>query len=141
MIYVLDTDEIGLVEQRHPLTMQRLNSVLAVEGNEVVTTIVTVGERVDGWLSVCRNSKDGKGRVYAYANLQQAIWMLLSKKWLPFDDRAALIFDQLIHLKKLIGAGDLGIAAITLSVNGNFANFQRVPNLVFEDWMAKGLTT
>jgi tRNA(fMet)-specific endonuclease VapC len=58
---------------------------------------------------------------------------------LPFDDVAAQIFDQLNTQKIRIGTNDLAIAAITLSVTGilvtrNVVDFQRVPNLVLEDW-------
>jgi len=58
---------------------------------------------------------------------------------LPFDDTAATIFDQLRAQKIRIGANDLAIAAIALSVSGvlvtrNIVDFQRVPNLQIKDW-------
>ncbi len=139
MIFVLDTSVIGFAEQRFPTTMRRLNEALAVEENDVVTTIVTVEERLNGWLPVCRRAKDGRQRAEAYASLQKAIELLLSRKWLPFDDKAANIFDQLRAQKIRIGTNDLAIAAITLSVNGilitrNTIDFERVPNLTIEDW-------
>lgn len=139
MIYILDTCSFGYVEQGHPTTMRRLQAALSVKGNQVVTTIVTVGERIDGRLIVCRKAQDGRSRGKAYALLRAAIDFLLSRDWLPFSEAAAAYFDQHIRLKKLIGANDLSIAAIVLSVNGtvvteNFADFARVPQLKFEDW-------
>jgi tRNA(fMet)-specific endonuclease VapC len=58
---------------------------------------------------------------------------------LPFDEVAATIFDQLTAQKIRIGTNGMAIAAITLSVNGilvkrNLVDFERVPNLVIEDW-------
>jgi len=58
---------------------------------------------------------------------------------LPFDENAAEIFNQLRASKLRIGTNDLAIAAITLSINGilvtrNTVDFERVPNLVIEDW-------
>jgi tRNA(fMet)-specific endonuclease VapC len=108
-------------------------------GNQVVTTIVTVEERINGRLLECRQAQTGRARVKAYAALREAIELLLDKEWLPFDDQAAAPFDQLLPLKKIIGANDLSIAAITLAVNGvlvtrNFADFKRVPKLQLEDW-------
>ncbi len=144
MIYILDTCSFGYVEQGHPTTMRRLQEVLAVEGNQVVTTIITVEERVDGRLIVCRKAQVGSARVKAYALLRADIDFLLSHDWLPFSEAAAAYFDLHIRLKKLIGANDLSIAAIALSVNGtvvteNFADFARVPNLKYEDWAIERL--
>ena len=58
---------------------------------------------------------------------------------LPFDETAATIFDQLRAQRIRIGTNDLAIAAITLSVRGilvtrNTVDFQRVPDLLIEDW-------
>ncbi len=62
---------------------------------------------------------------------------------LPFDDPAAEIYGQLRNALekqgKLIGPYDLLIAAIALAhdvtlVTHNIGEFQRVPNLVLEDW-------
>ena len=64
---------------------------------------------------------------------------------LPFDDAAAEEYGRLrAYLEKqgnLIGPNDLLIAAIALSqgvtlVTHNANEFQRVPNLTFEDWQA-----
>lgn len=139
MIYILDTSAIGYIEQRHSATMRRLQEVLSVGGNQVVTTIVTVEERIEGRLLECRKAQTGQARITAFAALRETIDLLLKREWLPFDEDAARLFDQLISLKKIIGANDLSIAAIALAVNGtlvtrNFADFARVPNLKYEDW-------
>ncbi len=139
MIYILDTCSFGYVEQGHQATTRRLQEVLAVEGNQVVTTIITVEERIDWRFIVCRKAQVGSARVKAYSLLRADIDSLLSRDWLPFSEAAAAYFDQHIRLKKLIGANDLSIAAIALSVDGtvvteNFADFARVPNLKYEDW-------
>ena len=57
MIYILDTVSLGFFEQRHPATLRRMQEVLAEGGNQVVTTIVTVEERLDGWLLECRKAQ------------------------------------------------------------------------------------
>jgi len=58
---------------------------------------------------------------------------------LPFDAAAAAIFDELRAQRLRIGTNDLAIAAITLSTSGilltrNAVDFERIPNLLFEDW-------
>lgn len=139
MIYILDTVSLGSFEQRHPATLRRMQEVLAEGGNQVVTTIVTVEERLDGWLLECRKAQTGQARLRALAELSGALDLLLQREWLPFGADAALLFNQHIRLKKIIGARDLSIAAIALAVDGtvvtrNFADFARVPNLKYEDW-------
>ena len=78
-------------------------------------------------------------RVLAYRRLQRGQAFYQQMTCLPFDEVAATIFDQLNAQKIRIGTNDLAIAAITLSVSGilvtrNTVDFQRVPNLVLEDW-------
>lgn len=66
-LYVLDTDLSGFVQQRHPAVMRRFDT-LPVD-SEVVTTIITFGEDLSGWLPACRRSTNGLSRAEAYARL------------------------------------------------------------------------
>jgi tRNA(fMet)-specific endonuclease VapC len=136
-LYVLDTSVVGFAQQRHPVYESHVQSLPG--GTPVVTTIITVGEDLSGWLPACRRAKDGAGRVKAYARLQRAQEFYQRMGCLPFDDTAAAIFDQLRAQQIRIGVNDLAIAAIALSVSGilvtrNIVDFQRVPNLPIEDW-------
>lgn len=137
MFYVLDTDTIGFAQQFHPSVLGRINRLAA--GDLVVTTIVTFGEDLGGWLPACRRAPAGAARAKAYAPLLRGLDFYRRTICLPFDDAATIIFDQLRTQKIRIGTNDLAIAAITLSVNGilithNAVDFQRIPGLVFEDW-------
>lgn len=136
-LYVLDTSVVGFAQQRHPIYQKHLQNLPS--GTPVVTSIITVGEDLSGWLPACRRAIDGAARVKAYARLQRGQEFYQRMGYLPFDDTAAAIFDQLRALKIRIGTNDLAIAAITLSVSGilvtqNIVDFQRVPNLSLEDW-------
>jgi tRNA(fMet)-specific endonuclease VapC len=136
-LYVLDTDISGFVQQRHPAVMRHIAEL--ADNAEVVTTIVTFGEDLSGWLPACRRAPDGPARAKAYAWLQQGLEFYQDKDCLPFDDTAAMIFERLRAQKIRIGTNDLSIAAITLSVNGvlvtrNAVDFERVPGLLIEDW-------
>lgn len=53
-LYVLDTDIIGFAFQRHPTVLQRLQHL--PEDDLVVTTIITFGEDLGGWLPACRRA-------------------------------------------------------------------------------------
>ena len=136
-LYVLDTDIAGFAFQRHPTVLQRLQRL--PEDDLVVTTIMTFGEDLGGWLPACRRAPDGAARAQAYARLQRGLDFYQQWICLPFDEAAATIFDQLHTQKLRVGTNDLAIAAITLAVRGilvtrNTVDFQRLPGLVLEDW-------
>ena|SRR5438128_6304633 len=137
-LYIMDTDILGFAFQRHPKVLQRIQGL---PGEDlIVTTIITFGEDLGGWLPACRRARDGPARARAYARLQRGLDFY--RRWicLPFDDAAADILDNLRAQKLRIGTNDLAIAAITLSKGGilltrNTVDFARIPNLIFEDWV------
>lgn len=136
-LYVLDTDIAGFAFQRHPTVLQRLQSL--PDDDLVVTTIITFGEDLGGWLPGCRRAPDGAARARAYARLQRGLDFYQQWVCLPFDEAAATIFDQLRTQKLRVGTNDLAIVAITLAVRGmlvtrNVVDFQRIPGLGLEDW-------
>jgi tRNA(fMet)-specific endonuclease VapC len=136
-IYVLDTDICGFVQSSHPNVLRHILAVASE--TSIVTTIITFGEDLGGWLPACRHAKDSATRTKAYARLQSGLNFYLKRRCLPFDIAAAVVFDNLKSLKLHIGNNDLSIAAITLSVGGilvtrNAKDFQRIPNLTLEDW-------
>ena len=90
-------------------------------------------------MPACRRATDGKTRTQAYSRLYRGIRFYRQISCLPFDNAAVIIFDQLRSQKIRVGTNDLSIAAITLSVQGvlvtrNRKDFERVPDLVLEDW-------
>ena len=136
-LYVLDTDIVGFAFQRHPTVLQRLQRL--PDDDLVVTTIITFGEDLGGWLPACRRAPDGAARARAYARLQRGLDFYQQWVCLPFDEAAATLFDRLRTQKLRVGTNDLAIAAITLAVSGilvtrNTVDFQRIPGLVLEDW-------
>lgn len=136
-LYVLDTDICGFVQQEHPALMQHMHGLSA--DDQVVTTIITFGEDLGGWLPDCRRAPDGPARAKAYGRLHRGLDFYRDKNCLPFDEVAANIFDQLRAQKIRIGTNDLAIAAITRSVKGtlvtrNTADFKLVPGLTLENW-------
>ncbi len=137
-LYVLDTSVCGFVQNEHPSVIQRANDALS-QGDEMVTTIVTFGEDLGGWLPACRRARNGAQRAQAYTRLQRGLMFYFTKDCLPFNESAAAIFDQLRAQRIRVSTNDLAIAAITLSVNGilvtrNTLDFDRIPNLAIEDW-------
>lgn len=137
MIYLFDTDVAGFMQNAFPPLMRRVAAL--TENDSVVTTIITFGEDLGGWLPACRRSPNGLARAQAYTRLSRGLNFYLQMDCLPFDAAAATIFDQLRPLKNRIGTNDLSIAAIVLSVKGilitrNARDFQQVPDLIIQDW-------
>jgi hypothetical protein len=70
-LYVLDTDVLGFAFQQHSAVLRR---VQALTGHDsVVTTIITFGEDLGGWLPACRRARDGIARGQAYARFQRGL--------------------------------------------------------------------
>jgi len=135
--YVFDTDIAGFMQQDHPAVVRRVQ-ILSADDN-LATTIITFNEDISGWQAKCRRARNASARSLAYSRLQRALDFYCHKQCLPFDEASVKIFDQLNGQKIRIGANDLAIAAITLSVNGilvtrNVVDFQRIPGLPIEDW-------
>jgi tRNA(fMet)-specific endonuclease VapC len=136
-LYVLDTDVVGFASQLNPKVLKRIRDLSPEDS--VVTTIITFGEDLGGWLPACRRASNGPARARAYARLQRGLDFYRGWVCLPFDTTAAEIFDQLRDQKLRVGTNDLAIAAISLSVNGtlvtrNTVDFSRVSGLPLEDW-------
>jgi tRNA(fMet)-specific endonuclease VapC len=77
--------------------------------------------------------------VSAYQLLQGALDYFIKQQVLPFDETAALYFQQLQQQRLRVGTQDLRIAAIALAnrctiVTRNRRDFERVPGLPVEDW-------
>ncbi|SRR6266508_2068414 len=135
-LYVLDTDISGFVQNEHPTVTARINAL--PDDDTVATTVVTFGEDLSGWLPACRRARNGQARAGLRAIDGWTRFLprddLLAIRWRDGDDLRSVA-----HAKIRIGTNDLAIAAITLSVNGilvmrNAVDFQRIPDLLFEDW-------
>lgn len=136
-IYLLDTDIAGFSQNRHSAVMRRASKLSA--DDLIVTTVITFGEDLSGWLPACRRAQDGVARTKAYSRLLRGLEFYCKLPCLPFDEAAAIEFDRLKDLKLRIGTNDLSIAAIALSVGAivvtrNVKDFQRIPDLIVEDW-------
>jgi tRNA(fMet)-specific endonuclease VapC len=137
MYYVLDTNICRLLMEKQAALTSHIDAL--PEDDLVCTTMISFGESIGGWLPRCRRARNGAERSEAYEQLYEVFTFYRRMICLRLDDRAAEIFDQLRTQKIRIGTNDLAIAAITLSVSGvlitrNTVDFERVPNLIIEDW-------
>ncbi len=135
-LYILDTDHVSLLQKNHPKIVQRISTVGA---GSLAVTVITVEEQLRGWFQVIRRHSSGSKLIWAYAGLRGAVEYFNSVRLVDFDQAAEALFTDWRRQKIRIGTQDLRIAAIAVSINAtlvtrNRRDFEKVPNLVFEDW-------
>jgi tRNA(fMet)-specific endonuclease VapC len=135
-LFVLDTDILSLYYEGHATVCQRVH---LHQPNELTITVMSVEEQLSGWYTLLRQAKKQDQVVHAYQRLIDTVRFLARWPILPYNDPAIVRYEQLKAMKLNIRGTDLRIAAITLEGGGilvsrNLRDFQRVPNLVVEDW-------
>ncbi len=136
-LWILDTDHVSLWQRGHP----QVNQQIAEKGMmSIATTIITAEEQLRGRLVVIRRSEIGTTRVLAYTRFRETLFFLTQiPHLLEFSEEAETRYVELKQQRIRIGAQDLRIAAIALSVDGtvvtrNLRDFEKVPRLLIEDW-------
>jgi tRNA(fMet)-specific endonuclease VapC len=139
---VLDTDHLSVLERSDQPGSVALRARLAqVPPAEVVTTIISYEEQMRGWMAYLARTRAMAQQVEAYRRLLQHLDNYRRIPVLPFDEAAAIAFQQLRRARLRIGIMDLKIAAIVAPRNAtllsrNLGDFRQVPGLQVEDWTA-----
>lgn len=133
MIYVLDTNAcIGWLRKNQTNLVDR---IAQESPTDIMICSVVVGELLFGVEHSAVTHRDNSRRQVELLRRQFAS--------VPFNDSAAEQYGNLraylTRVGMMIGSNDLLIATIALAndltlVTHNIAEFQRVPNLVVEDW-------
>lgn len=134
--FILDTDHITLY-QEYDLAVR--THVAATPDTQLFVTIISFEEQVKGWLAQIQRAQSPLKTVRAYQQLQEALNYFSKQQVLPFDETAALYFQNFQQQRIRVGTQDLRIAAIALAngctvVTRNRRDFERVPGLALEDW-------
>ena len=134
-LYVLDTDTVSHLRNRHPVVTARS---AVVPASQKFITIITVEEQIDGWYALLRKPVPKARVLDAYTRLAETVRyygvaQLLTLSEAAFD-RADRLHKQKLNVKK----NDLRIAAIALEhsatvVTANVRDFARIPGLLVED--------
>jgi len=139
---VLDTDHLNVLERNTPPGAAILRAHLAqLPPDEVVTTIISFEEQMQGWMAYLAQSRSVAQQVVAYGRLLQHLDNYRRIPILEFDEAAAGVFQRLRRARRHVGIMDLKIAAIVLSRNAlllskNLTDFGQIPGLQVEDWIA-----
>ena len=137
---VLDTDTLTVIQRRTEPAYGRLVGRLSrlPPGTIVWVTIISFEEQLRGWLEYIKRGKPHQLPA-RYAKLRQLNEDFSTRPVLPFDDAAAVAYEQLLRKRTGVGAMDLKIAAIALAtdellISMNLRHFRRIPGLTVEDW-------
>lgn len=134
--YISDTDILTLLQDGDPMVRQH---VASHSKQSVATTVISVEEQLSGWYTRLRRAKTPPQLAQVSERLTRNVTYLSNTTILTFAESAILRYEQLKSLRLAVAANDLRIAAIALEnsdilVTRNRRDFQRVPNLVVEDW-------
>lgn len=141
-MFLLDTDHIVVLQQQAAAHYDHLMArIRRHEPSAFFVSIVSFHEQVMGWNAYISRAKNSAGIVRGYERLQMLLSNFSDAQVLPFDDDAAVVFDELRKRRLRIGTMDLRIAASALSqemtvLTRNLSDFRRVPGLSVEDWTA-----
>jgi tRNA(fMet)-specific endonuclease VapC len=139
---LLDTDHTTFLKypdsERGRRLIERMAAVFQSEA--IGVAIVTVEERMRGWLAVIAKEKSALRQVLGYRELALLFEFYQEFEIVPFDEAAARQFDDLRRQKLRIGTMDLKIAATALVnhallLSANRTDFERVPGLRVENWL------
>lgn len=128
-----------LVQKQNAEGLRLLDRLDLVPADDVATSIVTFQEQVEGWLAYLNRVKTAEQILLAYDHLDKLRGAFERYNVLEFDASAQELFDLLRPSCRRVGTLDLRIASIAIATGSilltrNFADFEKVPGLRFEDW-------
>ena len=138
---IVDTDHLVEYQKGTSAESQRLKERLVRQSQPFGTTVITAEEIMRGWMAAIRRVREPRDQVSAYVKFRRlfeffAVWQVFD-----FDASAAEQFDRLRLARIRVGTMDMKIASIVLAANAtllsrNRGDFEKIPGLVVEDWLA-----
>ncbi len=139
-MFVLDTDHLGIVQNRTEPDFSNLTSRMRrYRLEDFFVAIVSFQEQVAGWNLYIQRARDVPGLVRGYAMFEQVLADFGKLNVLPLSTDAAATFVRLRKSGVRVGTMDLRIGSIALVhdfavLTRNTTDFARIPGLRVEDW-------
>ena len=140
-MFLFDTNHISVWQRGEGASYERLCAHLEKHtGEEIFVSVVSFHEMVNGWNAYIVRRSKSESLVRAYFEFERILKDFSVMQLLPFDRKAAEVFDELARQRLRVGAMDLRIAAIAIAnqmtlLTQNTVDFERVPGLQIEDWL------
>ena len=137
---VLDTDILTILHRDEGEEYEKiLPRLVAEDPKTVFATIISFEEHMRGWLGHISRKRKAVAQVAAYRRLAELLTDYTDRNILDFDEAAALKYEELRKTVRRLGTMDLKIAAIAIVnsakvITRNLLDFDKVPDLVAEDW-------
>ena len=138
-MFVLDSDHLSLLQREDIVNPTLEARLLAHDETELWVSIISFHEQILGWHTYLSRAQTPDQLVLGYSRFESLFVAFSDYQVLSFDDSAAEVYSDLRKQRIRVGTMDLRIAAIVIS-NGmtlltrNTVDFERIPNLAFEDW-------
>ncbi len=135
-LFLLDTDMVSLFQRGHPVVCAAIAKHLP---QEVAITVITVEEQLSGWYTELRRANKPENLAAVYLRMANTVSFYSSMPIFSLTEAAIRRYEDLKHMKVMVGKSDLRIAAIVLEENAvlvtrNVRDFKRIPDLLMEDW-------
>jgi tRNA(fMet)-specific endonuclease VapC len=93
-LLILDTDHISLLLWGHP----EIESRISQSNPRIVTTIITVQELFNGWVSVLNNEPNSTDLVPSYTRFWNTVELIRRLPVLNFDADAHYCYSQILQV-------------------------------------------
>lgn len=139
-MYVLDSDHLSILQlQQRPEFDNLARRCAAFNASDFFVTVISFHEQVNGWTSYIARARNASDLARGYTELEGVLDTFARAQVLPFSAAAADVYDELRKGRVRVGAMDLRIASIVIAnqmtlLTRNTVDFERVPNLAFENW-------
>jgi len=139
---ILDTDHLSELEAGSVVGLGLRDRLLLSQDQVIVTTIISVEERLRGRLAVVARTRSGNQEVQAYEGLSRLIEFISAWTVLPYDGDARQVLlsfpPKLARHKPM----DCKIAAISIArgallLTRNRSDFVRIPGVRIDDWLSE----
>ena len=142
-MFIFDTDHLGFLQLRQSAECRRIKQRMSeYRSQDFFVPIVSFHEQINGWTAFVARRKDPPGLVRGYEKFQSILTDFAEANVLPFSIKASEVYEDLRRQRIRIGAMDLRIASIAIAnqmtvLTRNTVDFERVPQLAFEDWTVR----
>lgn len=139
-MYVLDSDHLSILQRQKGTDFDNLMRRCATfKATDFFVTIVSFHEQVNGWTRYIARARKSTELTRGYTELEKLIESFARAQVLAFSAAAAEVYDDLRQQRVRVGAMDRRIAAIVIAnqmtlLTRNTVDFERIPDLAFEDW-------
>ncbi len=136
---ILDTNPISILERRGPEAVRLIAYLDTVEADDICVTVISYEEQIRGWMSALGSARDARAQALPYARPLAQLENYCSLQILPFDEAAAMQYEELRKTHRRTSSPDLKIAAVALVhdttlVTQNTRDFENIIGLKLKDW-------